>query len=57
MRDRYDSVTHLASFGRPVLVVIAERDIIVNSRIEYDARFEGRQIIMILAPAESVAKA
>ena len=32
LRDRYDSATHLASFGRPVLVVIAERDSIVPAR-------------------------
>lgn len=32
MRDRYDSVAHLASFNRPVLVAVAERDRIVPSR-------------------------
>ncbi|SAK86172.1 Alpha/beta hydrolase family protein [Caballeronia calidae] len=32
LRDRYDSTAHLASFGRPVLVVIAERDSIVPPR-------------------------
>jgi alpha-beta hydrolase superfamily lysophospholipase len=32
MRDRYDSAAHLASFGRPVLVVVAERDSIVPAR-------------------------
>jgi uncharacterized protein len=32
LRDRYDSAEHLASFGRPVLVVVAERDDIVPAR-------------------------
>ncbi|CAM2184863.1 Alpha/beta hydrolase [Paraburkholderia sacchari] len=32
MHDRYDSVAHLAEFGRPVLVVVAERDSIVPAR-------------------------
>jgi pimeloyl-ACP methyl ester carboxylesterase len=30
--DRYDSTAHLASFGRPVLVAVAERDSIVPAR-------------------------
>lgn len=32
MHDRYDSVTHLAAFDLPVLVVVAERDSIVPAR-------------------------
>ena len=32
LRDRYDSAAHLASFDRPVLVVVAERDSIVPAR-------------------------
>ncbi|MBA2721378.1 MAG: alpha/beta hydrolase [Methylibium sp.] len=32
LRDRYDSATHLASFGRPVLVAVAARDTIVPAR-------------------------
>jgi len=32
MRNRYDSVTHLASFDRPVLIVVAEDDSIVPAR-------------------------
>lgn len=32
LRDRYDSATPLASLGRPVLVVVAERDRIVPAR-------------------------
>lgn len=32
LRDRYDSVSHLASFAGPVLVVVAEHDNIVPAR-------------------------
>jgi uncharacterized protein len=32
LRDRYDSVSHLASFGRPVVVAVAESDSIVPAR-------------------------
>lgn len=32
LHDRYDSVAHLASFDRPVLVVVAEQDSIVPAR-------------------------
>jgi len=32
LRDRYDSVSNLASYDRPVMVVIAERDNIVPAR-------------------------
>ncbi len=32
LRDRYDNAAHLASFDRPVLVVVAERDSIVPAR-------------------------
>ena len=32
LRDRYDSAAHLASFGRPVLVAVAEHDSIVPAR-------------------------
>jgi len=32
LRDRYDSVAHLAQIGRPVLVAVAERDRIVPAR-------------------------
>ncbi|AXV79722.1 MULTISPECIES: alpha/beta hydrolase [Ralstonia solanacearum species complex] len=32
LHDRYDSVTHLASFDRPVVIVIAENDSIVPAR-------------------------
>ena len=33
LRDRYDSAAHLASFGRPVLVVVAGRDRVVPARL------------------------
>lgn len=32
LRDRYDSAAHLAGFGRPILVTVAERDTIVPAR-------------------------
>jgi len=32
LRDRYDSIAHLAAFDRPVLVALAERDSIVPAR-------------------------
>ena len=32
LRDRYDSTSHLASFGRPILVAVAEQDSIVPAR-------------------------
>jgi pimeloyl-ACP methyl ester carboxylesterase len=32
LRDRYDSVVHLAQIGRPVLVAVAERDRIIPAR-------------------------
>jgi len=32
LRDRYDSVAHLAAFDRPVVVAVAERDSIVPAR-------------------------
>lgn len=32
LRDRYDSAAHLAAFGRPILVTVAERDEIIPPR-------------------------
>ena len=32
LRDRYDSANRLASFGRPVMVAVAERDAVVPAR-------------------------
>jgi fermentation-respiration switch protein FrsA (DUF1100 family) len=52
LRDRYDSVTHMASFGRPVLVVVAERDSIVPPRFGealYNSLAEPRQLIVVKA--------
>jgi pimeloyl-ACP methyl ester carboxylesterase len=40
LRDPYDSAAHLAGFGRPVLVVVAERDDIVPARFG-EALFRG----------------
>jgi len=47
LRDRYDSVTCLASFDRPVLVVVAESDSIVPARFGealYNAVVGPRQL-------------
>jgi fermentation-respiration switch protein FrsA (DUF1100 family) len=52
LRDRYDSVTHLALFGRPVLVVVAERDSIVPPRFAeavYDSLAEPRRLMVVKA--------
>lgn len=32
LRDRYDSAAHLAAFGRPILIAVAERDSIVPAQ-------------------------
>ncbi len=50
LRDRYDSVTHLAEFGRPVLVVVAEDDRIVPARFGralYESLAEPRRLEVI----------
>ena len=52
LRDQFDSVTHLASFGRPILVVIAERDSIVPARFGkalYNSLAEPRQLMVVKA--------
>ncbi|WP_341312663.1 alpha/beta hydrolase [Paraburkholderia sp. IMGN_8] len=52
LRDRYDSVTHLASFDRPVLVVVAESDSIVPARFGealYDALADPKQLMVVKA--------
>jgi fermentation-respiration switch protein FrsA (DUF1100 family) len=52
LRDRYDSVTHLALFGHPVLVVVAERDSIVPPRFGealYSTLAEPRQLMVVKA--------
>ena len=50
LNDRYDSATHLASIGRPVLVVVAQRDGIVPPRFGsalYRALAEPRRLAVI----------
>lgn len=50
LRDRYDSVSHLASFDRPVLVAVAEHDSIVPARFGralYDALTGPRQLMVV----------
>ncbi|WP_233871541.1 alpha/beta hydrolase [Paraburkholderia adhaesiva] len=50
VHDRYDSVTHLAAFGRPVLVVVAERDSIVPARFGealYNALNSPKQLTIV----------
>ena len=50
LRDRYDSVTHLASFGRPILVAVAERDSIVPARFGtalYEALAEPKRLTVL----------
>jgi pimeloyl-ACP methyl ester carboxylesterase len=50
LRDRYDSVIHLASFGRPVLVVVAEHDSIVPARFGkalYDSLSAPRKLTVV----------
>lgn len=52
LRDRYDSVTHLASFRRPIVVAVAERDSIVPARFGaalYEALPEPKQLVVIAA--------
>ncbi len=47
LHDRYDSVAHLAQFGRPVAVVVAERDDIVPARFGtalFDALGERKRL-------------
>ena len=54
LRDRYDSVTHLASFDRPVLVAVAERDSIGPARFGA-ALFEalsGPKRLVVIASAD-----
>jgi len=50
LRDRYDSVAHLASFGRPVLVAVAAGDTIVPpqfGRALYAALAEPKRLAVI----------
>ncbi|KON80675.2 alpha/beta hydrolase [Azoarcus sp. PA01] len=50
LHDRYDSAAHLASAGRPVLVVVAERDSIVPARFGaalYEALGEPKRLAVV----------
>jgi uncharacterized protein len=50
LRDRYDNAAHLASFGGPVLVAVAERDTIVPARFGtalHDALREPKRLEVI----------
>lgn len=50
LRDRYDSAAHLASFGRPVVVAVAERDSIVPARFGealYDALADPKRLTVM----------
>ena len=48
LRDRYDSVSHLASFGRPVLIAVAGDDRIVPARF-------GQALYESLAPPKRLS--
>jgi len=50
LRDRYDSVAHLAGFGRPVLVAVAEHDDVVPAQFGealYSALPEPKRLLVI----------
>ncbi len=50
LRDRYDNVTHLSSFGKPVMVAVAERDDIVPARFGralYDSLPQPKQWVVM----------
>jgi uncharacterized protein len=52
LRDRYDSATHLASFGHPVLVAVAGRDSIVPARFGtalYESLRGSKRLVMMQA--------
>lgn len=52
LRDRYDSATHLASYARPVVVAVAERDSIVPARFGtalYEGLAEPKRLTVIKA--------
>lgn len=54
LRDRYDSVAHLASFDRPVMVVVAEGDSIVPARFgtALHESLPGRKRLAVIEAAE-----
>ena len=50
LRDRYDSAGHLASFGRPVMVAVAERDAIVPARFGaalYEQLSDPKRLVVV----------
>ncbi|MCM8594269.1 alpha/beta hydrolase [Accumulibacter sp.] len=50
LRDQYDSTAHLAGFGRPILVAVAEDDAIVPARFGqalFAALSEPRRLVVI----------
>ncbi len=50
LRDRYDSAHHLAAFGKPVLVAVAEQDTVVPAdfgRALHDALPQPRRLVTI----------
>ena len=52
LRDRYDSASHLASWGRPTLVAVAERDSIVPARFGtalYEALRGPKRLALVMA--------
>jgi uncharacterized protein len=52
LRDRYDTVDHLASFDRPVLIAVAERDNIVPARFGvalYEALAAPKRLMILKA--------
>jgi pimeloyl-ACP methyl ester carboxylesterase len=52
LRDHYDTVTHLAAFGRPILVAVAERDSIVPTRFGialYEALADPKRLTVFKA--------
>jgi pimeloyl-ACP methyl ester carboxylesterase len=52
IKDNSDSITYLASFDRPVLVVVAERDSIVPAQLGkalYNALPGPKQLIVVIA--------
>jgi uncharacterized protein len=52
LRDRYDSASHLASFGQPILVAVAEQDSIVPARFGralYETLPDPKRLVVVEA--------
>ena len=50
LSDRYDTITHLQAFDRPVAVVLAAQDAIVPARFGralYDALSQPKQLLLL----------